>query len=504
MALRLAVALLLLTGVCFPAGAADRPPNIVLILADDLGWADLGCYGSSFHQTPNLDALARSGALFTDAYAASPVCSPTRASILTGKYPSRIGMSYLAGTRGPSGKGHMLIPPEVTGNMPPGDTTLAEALKEHGYVTGHFGKWHLQGHGEKGNDNYPGSHGFDRNTAGTNMGQPGSYHFPYKSKAHPATNVPDMGDGKDGDYLTDALTTKAVRFIADNKDRPFFLNLWYFTVHTPIEARKDKEVRYTAKAKSLGLDKDAAARAEHGSFSNRNQRSPAYAAMVESLDDNVGRIMQALEERGLAGNSIIVFTSDNGGLSTGPGPNMPACNLPLRAGKAWLYEGGIREPLLIRYPAAIRPGLRISEPVVSTDIYPTILGLAGLPARPEQHVDGLDLAPLLEGSASSTGREAIYFHLPHYHHINTMGPCGAVRAGDYKLVEAYETGKAELYNLRDDIGETRDLSSEQPELAAKLRKMLHDWRDATGSRTVQPNPEYDPSADWRDNPGKKS
>ena len=476
--------------------AKNRPPNVVLILVDDLGWADLGCYGSTFHETPNLDALAKRGALFTDAYAASPVCSPTRASILSGKYPSRIGMSFLAGVSGPSGPSYKLIPPKVTGNIAPEDTTLAEALREHGYATAHIGKWHLQGHGEKGNAQFPEKHGFDINITGQVAGQPGSYYFPYKSQSHPDTDVRDMEDGKEGDYLTDALTTKAIQFIADSADRPFFLNLWYYTVHTPIEPRKDKLEKYTAKAKTLDQTVLQPI-SEHQSLSRSVQNNPAYAAMVESLDENVGRLVDTLRSRGLEDNTIIVFTSDNGGLSTGSKATMPACNLPLRAGKAWIYEGGIREPLLVSYPPAIKPGLRLAEPVVSTDIFPTVLGLAGLPLLPNQHLDGVNLAPLLEGATTKLDRGAIFFHLPHYHHINTMGPSGAVRAGDYKLIEVFETGKKELYNLKQDIGETKDLAEEKTELVEKLSKMLEEWRTSSGSQMATLNPDYAPEKDWR-------
>ncbi len=485
--------------------AADKSPNVVLMLADDLGWADLGYLGSTFYETPNLDALAKRGALFTDAYAASPVCSPTRASILTGKYPSRIGMSYLAGTSGPSGKSFKLAPPPVVGNIPPEDTTLAEALKAHGYTTAHIGKWHLQGHGERGNAHFPDKHGFDINIAGTKTGQPGSYHFPYKSSSNPETDVPDMAGGQDGDFLTDAITTKAISFMKDHKDQPFFLNLCYFAVHTPIEAKEDKLAKYRAKAKSPAFAKVAGeAIPEHQSFTTPQQRNPDYAALLESLDDNVGRIMAALKDLGIDDNTIVIFTSDNGGLSTGPNPRFPTSNLPLRAGKGWLYEGGIRVPLIIDYPGKIAQGIRLAEPVVSPDIYPTILALAGLPPLPDQHVDGVSLAPLLEGKQASLDREAIYFHFPHYHHINTMGPSGAVRAGDYKLIEVFETGKKELYNVRDDIGETRDLFNDKPELAAKLSAMLENWRKSSGAQMATLNPDYTPEMDWRNSNGSKN
>jgi len=440
-------------------GYAAPPPNVVLILVDDLGWADLGCFGSTFHETPNLNALAKSGSLFTAAYAASPVCSPTRASILSGKKPSRIGMSYLAGVKGPYGKAYKLDPPPVVGNIAPEDTTLAEALRSLGYATAHIGKWHLQGHGEKGTDNFPEKHGFDINIAGQKAGQPGSYHFPYKSEQDPGTNVPGMEDGQPGDYLTDALT---------------------------------------AKAKSLGLDKSKPPTIpEHQSLTKPRQDNPAYAAMVESLDENVGRFMTELDRLGLKDNTIVVFSSDNGGLSTGSGTNYTACNLPLRAGKAWLYEGGIRVPLIISYPSKIKTGERLSEPVVSTDLFPSILRLAGLPLMPDQHVDGVDLAPLLERKASKLAREALYFHFPHYHPINTMGPAGAIRAGDYKLIEVFETGKKELYNLRKDIGESHDLTAEKPELVAKLSRTLEQWRQDTRSKMPTVNPDYTPGKDWR-------
>jgi arylsulfatase A-like enzyme len=336
------------------------------------------------------------------------------------------------------------------------------------------------------------------------MGQPGDYYFPYTSKQHPSTNVPDMEDGKEGDYLTDALTDKAIAFIKQQGDQPFFLNFWYYTVHTPIIPDKTKLKKYMQKAKAMGLDQKAKdGIKEHQSFSRPVQSSAAYACMVESMDQNIGRIMTTLKQQGMDENTIVVFLSDNGGLSTGTGPNAPTSSLPLRAGKAWIYEGGIRSPLIIRYPAGIKPGLKVREPAVSTDIYPTLLDLAGVPQLPQQHVDGVSLKPLLSGKKATLGRDAIYFHYPHYHHINTMGPAGAVRMGDYKLIEVYETGKLELYNLREDIGEQNDLAKEKPALVAKLKKMLHDWREATGSKMTTPNPGYDKANDWR-NKAKKS
>ena len=473
-------------------------PNIVLFLIDDLGWADLGVTGSTFYETPNIDRLASEGVFFSDAYAANPVCSPTRASVLTGKYPSRIGLTNHSGSRGSMGPGHMLTPPEVKGNMPAGDTTLAEVLKQAGYSTAHIGKWHLQTHHAKGREHYPEANGFDLNIAGHKMGQPGSYYFPYTSKQHPSTNVPDMGDGKDGDYLTDTLTDKAIKFIEQQGEKPFFLNMWYYTVHTPIMPNKAKLKKYRKKAKAMGLDiQDKQGIKDHQSMSRSVQSNESYACMVESMDENIGRILETLKRLKLEQDTIVVFLSDNGGLSTGPGPNMPTSNLPLRTGKAWLYEGGIRSPLIIKLPGKVKAGLRSKEPVVSTDIYPTLLELAGLPLLPQQHVDGVSLNSLLDGGEQSLDREAIYFHYPHYHHINTMGPAGAVRAGDYKLIEVFETGKVELYNLREDIGESKDLAQQKPQLTAKLTKMLHDWRKQSGALMTTPNPEYVKAKDWR-------
>ncbi len=478
---------------------ADRPPNVILFLVDDLGWADLSLTGSTFYETPHVDRLAAQGVFFDNAYAASPVCTPTRASILSGKYPHRIGLSYLAGTSGMKGPGNLLVPPPVGGNLPESDITLAEALKEAGYRTAHIGKWHLQAHHEKGRDHFPEKHGFDINIGGHNAGQPGSYHFPYKSERHAWSNVPDMDDGGEGDYLTDALTDKAIGFITQNRDKPFFLNMWFYTVHTPIMPRKDKLKKYQEKAGRMGLSTsgEEAIPEMNGYYSHRHQDNASYAAMVESMDENIGRILNALQRLDIDKNTIVIFFSDNGGLSTGRGPKMPTSNLPLRGGKAWLFEGGIRVPCIVRYPGGVKPGRKIEEPVVSTDLYPTILDLAGLPLKPEQHLDGVSLKPVLSGEKTSLGREAIYFHLPHYHHINSMGPSGAVRAGDFKLIEIFESGQAMLFNLREDIGETRDLANEMPMRTESLRKMLHQWRKDTAAEMTSLNPDYDPDLDYR-------
>jgi len=479
--------------ICLGTHLHARQPNVILFLIDDLGWADLGLTGSTFYETPNVDTLAAEGVFFSDAYAANPVCSPTRASILTGKYPSRIGLTNHSGYAGAQGPQYRLKPAAVVGYMPPEDTTLAEALQAAGYITAHFGKWHLQAHNDQSRTHYPQANGFDLNIAGHRGGHPNSFYFPYKGESHPAYDVPDMEDGQDGDYLTDALTDKVIQFIEGNQASPFFVNFWFYTVHTPIHGRKDKVEKYRAKAKELDLTPETRpdAVADHQSFSMARQDNPHYAAMVESMDDNIGRVLDALERLGLEENTIVIFLSDNGGLSTGSGTASPTSSFPLRAGKGWVYEGGIRTPLIVKYPKGIPAGLTLTEPAISTDLYPTILDLIGAPLMPAQHVDGISLKPLFHDSSGAVEREAIYFHYPHYHHINSMGPAGAVRAGDYKLVERFETGEVELYNLSEDLGEQTDLSKAMPELTEKLRGMLHIWQRSSGAQMPVVNTKYD-------------
>lgn len=473
-----------------------KRPNIILFLIDDLGWNDIACYGSKFYETPNLDQLAKEGFRFTDAYAANPVCSPTRASILLGKYPSRVGLSNHSGSSGPKGPAHKLTPVPVKGNMPLEDITLAEALKEAGYKTAHIGKWHLQSHYDTSRNHFPEKHGFDLNIAGHRMGQPGDFYFPYKSKQHPSTNVPDMEDGKEGDYLTDKLTDKAIAYIKENKDTPFFLNFWYYTVHTPIIPRKDLQKKYEQKAKKIGLDLKITGTPVLKSMARTQQNNPRYAAMVEAMDENIGRVLSTLKELNIEDETIIVFCSDNGGLSTGIGPNAPTSQLPLKAGKAWVYEGGIRIPFIIKWPGKTG-NKELQSPVCTTDIYPTLLDMLKLPAKPRQHLDGLSLAGLMTGKYSDLNREALFIHYPHYHHINSMGPAGAIRMGDYKLIEYYETGELELYNLKDDIGEMNNLISDQPERATHMLKKLQEWRKESHSPKPALNPNYQATKDYR-------
>ena len=439
--------------MAMPAQAETRRPNVVFILADDLGYMDIGAnYPQTFYETPNINRLAAQGMRFTEGYAACPVCSPTRASILTGKYPARLHLTnYIGG-----GKAGKLKPAPFVGRLVLEEVTIAEALKEAGYTTGFFGKWHLGGGASQ-----PEYQGFDVNMGGNGSGFPPSYFSPYKNSMLP--------DGPDGEYLTDRLTDEALKFIETNKNKPFLVYLSHYAVHNPQQAKADLIEKYTAKA--ARLPHVAGKEVLPGKQGRQVQNQPVYAAMIESLDDSVGRIAKRLTELKLDQNTIVMFMSDNGGLSTSEGS--PTSNLPLLAGKGWLYEGGIREPMLIKAPGVTKAGALCNTPVISTDFYPTILELAGLPLKPKQHLDGVGLLPLLKGAALP--QRPLFWHYPHYSNQGG-GPCGAVRLGDMKLIEWYEDDRVELYNLKNDLGENNDLAAKMPDKAEALRTMLHDWR----------------------------
>ena len=450
-------------------------PNLVFILADDLGWRDLGCYGSTFYETPHLDRLAAKGMRFTEAYAACSVCSPTRASILTGKYPARLQLTdWLPGRANrPDQK---LKRPAILDHLPLEEVTFAGALREAGYRTGFIGKWHLGGP-----DFFPDKQGFDLNLGGCAKGSPPSYFSPY--------GIPTLTDGPKGEYLTDRLTDEALKFIAGAAGRPFLLYLSHHAVHTPLQAKPGLLAKYRAKAARLPTPAGPEFLPEGRNQARQIQNQPVYAAMVESLDESVGRVLRKLAELGLEQNTVIVFTSDNGGLSTSEGS--PTSNVPLRAGKGWHYEGGVREPLLVRWPGVTRPGSLCQAPMISTDYYPTFLEMAGLPLRPRQHVDGVSLVPLLKGGAPA--ERPLFWHYPHYSNQGG-GPGGAVRAGQFKLIEWYEDMRVELFNVSDDPGERHDLAAALPERAAALRRQLHDWRQSVGAAMPTPNPDYNPAA----------
>ncbi len=458
----------------------QTPPNILFILIDDMGWMDLGCQGSTFYETPVLDQLARDGMRFTDAYAACPVCSPTRASILSGKYPARVGVTDWIDNIGNYHPCHgKLVDAPYLKELRHSETSVAEALRQGGYQTWHLGKWHL---GKK--PYYPDTHGFEENVGGCHWGHPPEGYFsPY--------GIETLQDGPGGEYLTDRLTDEAIRLLRNREDRPFFLNFWHYTVHTPIQAKKEDIAYFEDKARRMGLDVQQALE-EGESFPTeqkkdlrvmrrRIQSDPTYAAMIRNLDENTGRLLAVLQEEGLADNTLIVFTSDNGGLSTAEGS--PTCNAPLSEGKGWMVEGGVREPLLIRWPGKVTPGSQCSEPVTSPDFYPTFLEAAGLPLRPEQHVDGVSLLPLFEGD--TLAREAIFWHYPHYGNQGGT-PGSSMRMGDWKLIEFFEDNRCELYNLREDMGETHDLSRSFPERTEDMRQKLEAWRQDVQAKRPAP------------------
>jgi arylsulfatase A-like enzyme len=456
-------------------------PNIIMILLDDLGWRDLGCCGSTFYETPNLDRLAREGMRFTNAYAACPVCSPSRASIMTGKYPVRLGLTNFIGG---NAKGKLLDAPYIH-YLPLQEKTIARTLKEGGYRTYHVGKWHL------GSRPYwPEHHGFDVNVAGCDWGMPRTYFSPYGN--------PALSDGPAGEYLTDRLTDEAIRLIKESRGEPFFMYLSHYAVHIPIEVPPKYVAKFADKAGALGLDKrktleeDGCFPCEHKKHQRIVRRliqsDPAYAGMIENLDENTGRLLAAVDEAGISENTVVVFTSDNGGLATAEGS--PTCNAPLAEGKGWMYEGGTREPLIVKWPGVTEPGSMCDVPVTSPDFYPTFLEMGGLDPIPEQHVDGESIVPLLKGNGSLK-RSAIFWHYPHYGNQGGT-PGSSVRCGDYKLIEFFEDGRLELYNLRSDLGEQHNLATEEPDRARELKAMLTEWRARVEAKIPERNPDYSP------------
>jgi arylsulfatase A len=451
-----------------PAPQPDRPPNIIVILADDLGWADVGANAGSFFLTPHIDSLARDGMRFTDAYAAAPVCSPTRAALLTGKSPARLHLTdWLPGR--PDRPDQKLARPAIRPHLPLEEVTLAEALKPAGYASGHIGKWHLGGEGFG-----PPEQGFAVNVAGDHTGTPLSYFAPFQRDGR---FMPGLEQAPEGEYLTDRLTDEALRFIDANRNQPFFLHLSHYTPHIPLRARPELVERHRARVAS------------------GPQANAIYAAMLESLDEGVGRVLAKLDQLGIAEHTVVMFTSDNGGLSTEEGPNTPATsNAPLRNGKGYLHEGGIRVPLLVRWPGRIRTGAVERTPVSSADLFPTILAVAGLPT--EQAGDGVSLEGLLRGSASLPER-ALYWHYPHYSNQSRSpgapeggGPGAAMRDGRWKLIQHFETGFHELYDLAADPGEATNLADEDPERVLAMGRQLHAWQNSARVQWPIQNREY--------------
>jgi arylsulfatase A-like enzyme len=463
---------LLLVSLSTLSGAATDRPNFVFILVDDLGYMDIGANNpNTFYETPNVDQLARDGVRFSNGYAANPVCSPTRFSIMTGKYPSRVdATNFFSGTR--AGR---FNPAPLNDRMALSEVTVAEALKEAGYRTAFFGKWHLGPTEEF----WPEHQGFDINIGGHVRGAPRNYFSPYSN--------PRLEDGPKGEHLTKRLTDEVVRQIGEFKGDPFLCYLAFYTVHTPLQAPQELVEKYRKKAEALAGQPEFAD--EEQVWPNAGERKvrilqkhATYAAMVESMDTAVGRIIDRLKELKLYDNTVICFMSDNGGLSTSEGS--PTSNLPLRGGKGWLYEGGIREPFLIRAPGAVKANTVCDTPVISTDFYPTILDLAGVPPKPDQHLDGKSLVPLLKGE-QTLDRDALFWHYPHYSNQGGI-PGGAIRVGDYKLIERFEDGRNHLYNLKSDIGERHDLAAEMPDRVASMKSRLHAWYQDVDAKFLQP------------------
>jgi len=468
------------------SGKGNRPerrPNIVFILIDDMGWMDAGCYGSKYYKTPNIDKLAKEGMLFTDAYAANPLCSPTRASILTGKYPGRLKITTPAGhlpklaaekpllaKQGPTGQ--QIITPMSRRYLPLQEHTIAEALKEADYKTGFMGKWHL------GKDSiyWPDNQGFEVNIGGAGNPGPPSYHSPYR--------LNNLKDGPKGEYITDRLTDEALEYIETNRENPFLLFLWHFGVHGPWGHKEEITKRYANKKDPRG-----------------KQNNPIMASMLESIDESIGRVMDKLVELKLFEKTMVIFFSDIGGNTfsrIGPDELAPTNNYPLRGGKATIYEGGTREPLIVRWPGVVREGTRCSEVVSSIDFYPTMLEMSGAKPKPGQKLDGESIVPLLKQSGKLK-RKAIFCHFPHNTPATGNIASTYVRYGQWKLIKFYYKGedgnhKYELYNLSEDIGETNNLAGRYPEKVRQLDELIEEHLKETGALVPILNPRYDPNA----------
>ena len=448
-------------------------PNVVMLMVDDLGWADLGCYGADLHETPNIDRFATGALRFTNAYAAAPVCTPTRAAWMTGKHPARLQMTiWHENAAGAPEQGRKLIPPQAQANLPHTEVTLAELFKSSGYRTFHVGKWHL---GDAGH--YPETHGFEANLGGTFWGAPATFFYPYRglwAKREPRY-VPGLHDGQPGEYLTDRLTDEALKFIGrhGNQTQPFFLNLCFHTVHTPIEGKTELVDHYRRKLKP--------------EFHHRNA---TYAAMVHSLDQNVGRVLASLNELGITDRTIVIFSSDNGGYLRNSRYGTVTSNYPLRSGKGSLYEGGIRVPLMVRAPQRTLAATVCEEPVCTQDLFPTLVDICQLDDLPsiQDAIDGVSLSTLLNKPAKKLNERELFWHYPHYYPTTT--PVSAVRSGRWKLLHYYEEGKSELYDLAKDVGEQMDVSETHAARSRELTSRLKSWLSDVGAQLPEPNPEY--------------
>ena len=448
----------------------NSTPNVIFILVDDLGWNDLGYSGSTFYETPNIDNLSKESFQFTNAYAASPVCSPTRAAIMTGKHPARVNITDWIPGDDPQNR--PLLGPQDLHELPLKEITIAEKLKESGYNTFYVGKWHLGSQGF-----YPEDNGFDINIGGFEKGSPmGGYYSPYKN--------PKLNDGPKGEYLTDRLTDESIKLIkSHNKNEPFALFLSFYNVHTPIQAN-EKHINYFNKKISEMADNEVRTKSEGDAITRLNHTNPEYASMVYAVDENVGKLIKSLKDSDLYENSLIIFTSDNGGLSTLK-RIAPTSVYPLRAGKGWLYEGGIRIPQLIKSPGNTE-NVIVNDITASYDLFPTILDFAGI--KNNIDIDGISLTPILNGQ-SEIDREDIFWHFPHYHG-SLWKPGSAIRSGDWKLVFHYESNNSELFNLKEDPGEINDLSLLFDEKKQILLNKLNNLKNETNANKVSINPNF--------------
>ncbi|WP_163379757.1 sulfatase [Cyclobacterium sp. SYSU L10401] len=463
--------------------AEKQKPNILFILADDLGYHDLSCMGSDYYETPNIDRIANEGMVFTNGYATCQVCSPSRASLMSGKFPARHGITDWIGAKTgeawrEAGRFNKLLPPENKDHLEHEYTTLPEAMKEAGYTTFFAGKWHLGGEGS-----YPEDHGFDINQGGFEQGGPytGGYYSPF--------NNPKMEDHEDevGMSLSMKLAKETAKFITDNKDTTFFAYLSFYAVHSPIQTSKEKWSKYRQKAEEAGIA-ETGFKMAHFLPIRQEQDNPVYAGLVETMDDAVGHVLQTLDELGLDDNTIVIFTSDNGGVSAGDA--FATSNLPLRGGKGYQYEGGILEPYFIKTPFLDNAGKTSDAPVTGTDFYPTLLELIGAELKPEEHADGVSLVPLLTGGTIE--ERPLIWHYPHYG--NQGGePSSIIRRGEWKLIHYYEDGREELYNLEEDLEENHDVAAENSELAGRLSEQLFAYLDEVGALYPKKDPMYDPA-----------
>ncbi len=480
--------LILISTLCAACGsgfAAERP-NVIVFFVDDLGWTDLGCFGSDFYETPNVDRLADQGVKFTQAYAACTVCSPSRAALLTGQYPARLRVTdFIPGHRI---ENTPLTMPVWTQRLKLEEVTVAELLKDAGYRTAHLGKWHLtpRNHTNNPNDDgdypefYPEHQGFDFNIGGCERGAPSSYFWPYgrgetldvKKRNNTFRTMPE-GNAGEGTYLTDQLADEAVRLIAEFGQDPFFMYFPFYNVHTPLQGRPNLVDKYK---KKLAANPDS------------RHRNVKYAAMVESFDEAIGRVLRQVEDQGVADRTVVVFSSDNGGLC----PSATS-NLPLRQGKGSIYEGGVRVPTIIKWPGVTSPATISNELVITMDLFPTVLGAAGvdIPENLQTKIDGLSLVPLLQTpETTSLDRDAIFWHYPHYHLMGAI-PYSAVRAGDWKLIECHGATSLELYNIADDIHEDHNLAALQPGRMMDLQERLQEWRESVDAQMPTQNADFD-------------